>query len=115
MSGSYPNTFDPNDFIIVDNYHTDIEVSFTSNGWDIHISQDTPNSSQSGRHISLKKGLLYGNSDAHISSIPGGFEFTGAEAGQELWVLPQNAYNNTLPLGFAAEMSDSYSLCQWDP
>ena len=114
-SESDPNNFDPNDFRIVDTYHTDIEVSFTNSGWDPHISFDSPGSGQEGERIEFENGLLFGNANTYYSSIPGGFEFTGAGSGDELWILPQIANNGELPLGFATQNSDSYSLCSWDP
>ncbi len=116
MQGSGAETgYDPNEFVIVDNYHTDIEVSYTASGWDFHLSHDSPGSPAVGERIELADGLLYGNQGCHIANIPSGFEFTGSGAGDDLWVLPQNAYNNSLPLGFAAQLSNSYKLCNWNP
>ncbi len=114
-SNSEPNNFDPNNFTIIDTYHTDVEVSFKSSGWDPHLSYDSPGSGQEGQRVELEDGLLYGNSNTYYNSIPGGFEFTGVGAGGELWILPQNANNGELPLGFAAHDSDTYNLCDWNP
>jgi hypothetical protein len=103
--------------VTVDLFHTDLEVSFTPDGWDLLVSYDEPGSGQGGAHVRPEDALLYGSPNARIAlpSIPPGFEFIGAQAGQTIWVLPQNEGNGALPLGIAAERADSGRLCAWNP
>ncbi|MBN2139233.1 MAG: choice-of-anchor M domain-containing protein [Sedimentisphaerales bacterium] len=105
----------------IDTYHTDIDVSFAESGWAIQIFHDAPDG-DAGDHnhdegLASAEALLYVNSNARISldSIPSGYEFIGAEAGETFWVLPQIAGSGALPLGFAAENADEQSLCSWNP
>lgn len=107
--GIETNLPDPCRPVTVDYTHTDLDVSFTSLGWGIIISNDTL-----GDH-DPNQCLLYGNENTYYSDIPAGFEFTGANEGDELWILPQQAYNGELPLGITAKRSDSSNLRDWDP
>lgn len=112
--GIETNIPDINHPVTVDVYHTDVEVSFTSAGWDVVLSYDEPGF-PGGNDVNLNESLLYGNENSYIASVPAGFEFTGANEGDEMWILPQSSGNGALPLGFAAERSDSFNLCNWEP
>ena len=107
---------DPCGLYLVDTYHTDVEVSFTSGGWDILLSHDAPGYPD-GIDISPQSGLLYANSKTRnsLATIPAGYDFIGAVPGETFWVLPQNAGNGELPLGIACERSDGSGLCIWNP
>ncbi len=107
--GIETNLPDPCRPVTIDSTHTDIDVSFISTGWGIVISNDILGD------YDPNQCLLYGNENTYYSPVPAGFEFTGANEGDEIWILPQNAYNGELPLGFAAEFSDSSKLRDWDP
>jgi len=108
---------DVNHPVTIDFFHTDIEVAFTQTGWDISVASDQPNSPLEESSIAPEDALLYGNINARIMlpSIPSGFEFVGAKAGQTLWVLPQTGGSGVLPLGIAAEQADVSRLCLWNP
>ncbi|MHC5060410.1 MAG: choice-of-anchor M domain-containing protein [Planctomycetota bacterium] len=93
--------------VVIDRLHTDFEVSFTSSGWNIVHSYD-------GNDINLDDGLLYGDTNAYYASVPSGFEFTGAQAGDDIWILPQSFKPQVVYLGMAAEHS-SGALCNWNP
>jgi surface-anchored protein len=115
--GIETNLPDPNHPTTVDMYHTDVEVSFRSSGWDPVISYDEPGTGVKGRDLPPQDALLYGNANSRwvLPSIPAGFEFIGAEAGQPFWILPQSAGTGVLPLGFAAQCADTGRLCRWNP
>jgi len=108
---------DINHPIIIDFFHTDIEVAFTQDGWDISVSSDEPNSFLGEEGIAPDDALLYGNTSARITlpSIPNGFEFIGAKPGATFWVLPQTEGTGALPLGLCAEQADIGHLCDWNP
>ena len=108
---------DPNHPVTVDLFHADLEVSLTPAGWDLLVSYDEPGSGPGGLDVPAEDALLYGSANARVTlpSIPAGFEFIGAEAGETFWVLPQNAGSGALPLGIAAERADAGRLCPWNP
>jgi surface-anchored protein len=108
---------DVNHPVTVDLFHTDLEVSFTPAGWDVLVSYDEPGSGTGGRDVPPEAALLYGSVNARVNlpSIPPGFGFIGADAGETFWVLPQNEGNGALPLGVAAERTDAARLCAWNP
>ena len=107
-TGNEPNDFDPNAFNKIEFGHTDVDISFTSAGWDSHYKV-------MGNRIDYDSGLIWGNSKTHYNSVPAGYEFTGASSGDELWVLPQSSMSGAVYLGFNTENSISSNLCNWDP
>ncbi len=108
---------DPNHPITVDLYHTDFEVSFRAAGWDIVLSHDGPGAGAGGLDIATHDALLYANANSRwlLPSIPDGFAFIGAKAGEPFWILPQSAGTGVLPLGLAAERADTSRLYRWNP
>jgi len=88
--------------------HTDLEVSFTSAGWDVLVSHG-------GNLTNPADTLLYANENTKWEDMPSGFEFTGAEAGEPIWIFPERNQNGALRPGFAAERAVADGLCQWDP
>lgn len=108
---------DINHPIIIDFFHTDIEVAFTQTGWDIAIASDEPDSPLGEIAVEPAEALLYVNTNARITlpSIPNGFEFIGAKPGGTFWVLPQTEGTGALPLGLCADQADISRLCDWDP
>ncbi len=111
------NLPEPNHPVTVDTYHTDFDVSFRSEGWDVVISYDGPSPRVTHQDLRPEDALVYGNAQSRwlLSSIPAGFEFIGARPGQPFWILPQNAGSGALPLGLAAEEADTDRLCRWNP
>jgi len=101
----------------VDTFHTDIEVAFTQTGWDIVVASDELDSSLGEIAVEPSEALLYVNINARIMlpSIPSGFEFIGAKAGETFWVLPQTEGSGALPLGLCTEEADISRLCDWNP
>lgn len=108
---------DPNHPIVVDLHHTDFEVSFRPAGWRVVISHDGPDAGPTGWDIPPEDALLYANAYSRwvLPSIPGGFEFIGAKAGQPFWILPQSSGPGAPAVGLAAEQADIGRLCRWNP
>lgn len=101
----------------VDFFHTDLEVSFGTNGWQIGVSHDCPDCGKGGLNLLPEEALLIANPDTEwlLPSIPADFSFIGAQANEPFWILPQNVIGGGLALGVAAEFVDGGGLCEWNP
>lgn len=112
--GVETETPDSNQIYTLDIFHTDVEVSFTAQGWDIEYSYDH---TEGALDIDPAQSILYVNENAtwNLTSVPSGFEFIGFTPNEDFWILPQSSQSGVLHLGFAAQESDSANLCDWDP
>lgn len=101
-------------------FHTDIDVTYDGCppggvGWDIHISHDYP---VLDRRIELDEGLVYVNQFARVTLPVAGFEFTGVNVGEDLWILPQGDPGDVLWIGIASPISTQIQntyMAMWSP
>lgn len=105
---------DLNDANALDIHHTDIDIPFTSQGWDIMVSHDYPHPDT---QILPEDAVIFVNPHAHTTApVSEKFSFLGVTTQDpNIWILPQNEPSGVLWLGWNTSRSDQNRLCLWTP
>ncbi len=108
----YPDT--------VNIFHTDVEIEFDGClpggiGWDLFVSHDFP---FDDRRVDFDEALIYLNQFTRLTLPVAGFEFTGVDIGEDLWILPQANPADALWLGMNSPISPQVIndvMAEWTP
>lgn len=101
-------------------FHTDVDITYDGClpggiGWDAFISHDFP---VNDRRIELDEALLYLNQFTRVTLPVAGFEFTGVNVGEDLWILPQSDPGDVLWIGMNSPITSQVIdtvLAPWTP
>jgi surface-anchored protein len=100
----------------IPNAHTDIAIPLTfADGWDLHILTDLPRTDTRVETEQAMFALTAAQRASFSGSVPPGYEFIGAPAGQTFWYYNQEAAPSP---GFNSDTMTSAelnALCSWDP
>jgi surface-anchored protein len=93
------NGSDGSNYEVVTDEHVDLQVAYSSQGWDGFIRADS-------RDIPRTNGLLFDGPIGTTSFVrPSGsqWDFLGVSAGQPIYIMPQGQFDGRLYLGFGSD------------